>query len=98
MPDLNDLKARANARGFIEGEVLVTLDDLLDGDREWLFDAISEQLTGTIILTDLFYKPLSVTDYGYIRLLAGGNISDILDEFEDTPHDTPGPFTTEGTD
>lgn len=88
MPNLNDLKARANAKGFIEGEVLFTLDDLLDGDREWFFDHISTQLTGTFLLTDLFYKALSVNDYGQVRVLAGGSIADILDEFKNTPYDT----------
>jgi hypothetical protein len=80
--DLDDLKARASERGIITGEVVVDIEDLVNGDREDLFDIISEQLTNTIILTDVFYKVIGTNASGQIRLLCEGNIGDIVEHFE----------------
>ena len=82
MLDLNALKAGANENGIITGEVVVYLTDLVECDHEGLLDIISEQLTGTFILTDISYNAVRVNEVGQIVLNAEGNISDVVDTFE----------------
>ena len=88
MPDLNALKARADSDNFIQGTVPIGLFTLIDSDLEAVLDYVSEQLTGTLILTNISFTAVAVTRSGEIVLKATGDISDILDEFEGTPYDT----------
>lgn len=38
----------------------ITLDQIVDGDLEWLLDEISEQVTETVLLQDFSYKMESI--------------------------------------
>jgi hypothetical protein len=80
--DLTELKARADENGVIVGEVAFTANELIHDDFEDLLDEMSERLTGTIILTDIDFQPVRVDDEHRVVLLVSGNITDIVDSYE----------------
>jgi hypothetical protein len=80
--DLTELKARADENGVIVGEVAFTANELIHDDFEALLDEMSERLTGTIILTDIDFQPVRVDDEHRVVLLVSGNITDIVDSYE----------------
>jgi hypothetical protein len=80
--DLTELKARADENGVIVGEVAFTVNELIHDDFEALLDEMSERLTGTIILTDIDFQPVRVDDEHRVVLLVSGNITDIVDSYE----------------
>jgi hypothetical protein len=80
--DLTELKARADENGVIVGEVAFTANELIHDDFEALLDEMSERLTGTITLTDIDFQPVRVDDEHRVVLLVSGNITDIVDSYE----------------
>lgn len=46
--------------GTVTGTATIPLDQIVDGDLEWLLDEISEQVTGTVLLQDFSYKMESI--------------------------------------
>lgn len=64
---------------YIRGIVKVELSDMIENDLEGFLDLISEKLTGSPLLMDIGYEPVSVFEEE-LYLLVSGDVSGILDE------------------
>jgi hypothetical protein len=70
--------------GYITGNVLVPLDDLIYcEDLDSFFDNLSEKLIGTVLLTDISYKVVDIFDDETIIMEVSGNVSDFIDDLCD---------------
>lgn len=72
---------------FITTEVVLDISTLIDHDLEGVLDLLSLGATGTELLCDINYRPLSITPQGCIVFEVGGDISMILDMAEETQDD-----------
>jgi len=57
--------------GFIRGEVLVDLPDLIDRDLEGALDMFSQRLTGGDLLMDITYKAVRVEGESLVVEVSG---------------------------
>lgn len=71
---------------FIRGIVKVKLSDMIGNDLDGFLDLISEKLTGSPLLMDIGYEPVSVFEEG-LYLLVSGDVSGILDEEQNNEGD-----------
>lgn len=71
---------------YIRGIVKVELSDLIENDLDGFLDLISEKLTGSPLLMDIGYEPVSVSEEG-LYLLVSGDVSEICDEEQDNGED-----------
>ena len=72
-----------DSSNFIETDIVISLEDAIDRDFEGFLDFISEQATGTEILSDISYDVIALTPMGII-LTVTGDVSMILDSMEDS--------------
>lgn len=89
---MNDIKTAITApngreftideHGYIRGEVIVDLSDLIDSDLEGALDLFSDRLTGSDILMDIAYKALRVED-GSVVIEVSGDPSMIIEMSND---------------
>lgn len=63
---------------FIQGSILVDVNDLIGCDLETVLDHFSENLTGSPLLMDFSYNVVGAKD-GDIRLLITGDASEIIE-------------------
>ena len=68
---------------FIETQIVVGLSEAVDNDLEGWLDYISDQVTGTPLLSDFTYGVAGVTNEGMLILKVSGYISMILADEED---------------
>ena len=71
---------------YIRGIVKVELSDLIENDLDGFLDLISEKLTGSPLLMDIGYEPVSVFEEE-LYLLVSGDVSGILDEEQNNEGD-----------
>lgn len=71
---------------YIRGIVKVELSDMIGNDLDVFLDLISEKLTGSPLLMDIGYEPVSVFEEG-LYLLVSGDVSEICDEEQDNGED-----------
>lgn len=71
---------------YIRGIVKVELSDMIENDLDGFLDLISEKLTGSPLLMDIGYEPVSVSEEG-LYLLVSGDVSEICDEEQDNGED-----------
>lgn len=71
---------------YIRGIVKVELSDMIENDLEGFLDLISEKLTGSPLLMDIGYEPVSVFEEE-LYLLVSGDVSGILDEEQNNGED-----------
>lgn len=71
---------------YIRGIVKVELSDMIENDLEGFLDLISEKLTGSPLLMDIGYEPVSVFEEE-LYLLVSGDVSGILDEEQNNEGD-----------
>lgn len=71
---------------YIRGIVKVALSDMIENDLEGFLDLISEKLTGSPLLMDIGYEPVSVFEEE-LYLLVSGDVSGILDEEQNNEGD-----------
>lgn len=71
---------------YIRGIVKVALSDMIENDLEGFLDLISEKLTGSPLLMDIGYEPVSVFEEE-LYLLVSGDVSGILDEEQNNEED-----------
>lgn len=71
---------------YIRGIVKVELSDMIENDLEGFLDLISEKLTGSPLLMDIGYEPVSVFEEE-LYLLVSGDVSEICDEEQDNGED-----------
>lgn len=71
---------------YIRGIVKVELSDMIENDLEGFLDLISEKLTGSPLLMDIGYEPVSVSEEE-LYLLVSGDVSEICDEEQDNGED-----------
>lgn len=71
---------------YIRGIVKVELSDMIENDLDGFLDLISEKLTGSPLLMDIGYEPVSVFEEE-LYLLVSGDVSGILDEEQNNEGD-----------
>lgn len=84
---VRDLIARADERGYITQDVPVNFDEAISMGVENFLDFLSEAVTGTIFLTDISYQPSAVADGHIVILRVTGDISEVLDWYEQMSDD-----------
>lgn len=71
-----------DSNNFIHGIVKVEFSDMIDNDLEAFLDCLSEKLTGSPLLMEISYEPVSVCDDGEIYLLVSGDVTEVLEKIE----------------
>lgn len=90
---IQQLKAEATEDGWIEGVIPVDLSTFTDNDLESLLDILSEQLTGSPLLSQISYHVVG-HEGNTLHIRVEGDISLILDCEDggnDAIPDVPGP-------
>ena len=77
-----ELIAAADSDNFVTVNIEVGIDTLVDNDFEGFLDFLSSSVTGTELLMDIAYKPISVNGESIV-LSVSGDISEIVDSEED---------------
>lgn len=62
----------------VEGIVLTSTTELIEGDRDQLLNTLSERLTGSTLLYDMDFKFLGQIDEENMMVEVSGNVTDIL--------------------
>jgi len=87
----NGREFTTDQHGYIQGEVKVGIGELIDVDLEGALDLFSGRLTGSDLLMDLSYVPVSV-EAEEISVLVTGDPSMILEmKADDEEEELPGP-------
>lgn len=70
-----DLKENVQKSGRILIKVVVSFNDLLGNDLEWLNDEVSERITGSVAgLTDIVYYVAGRTPHNEVILKVNANV------------------------
>ena len=85
--NLAHLRQQADENGYVSGEVVIELGDIIDGDLESLLDELSERLIGTVCGCDIQYECKSITPDGTITITVTLDASGELDEDDDDDDD-----------
>ena len=64
---------------YVEGFVMVDMNELIQNDLENILDILSIRLTGSELLMDISYSAVEVTEDGQIVVWVRGDASDCLD-------------------
>lgn len=67
---------------YIRGIVKVELSDMINNNLEAFLDCLSEKLTGSPLLMEISYEPVSICDDGEIYLLVSGDVTEVLEKIE----------------
>lgn len=59
---IDQMQADFDADGYVTGNVLLDLNDAIDGDLDYWLDLCSERLTGSICGTDIDYEVVGADD------------------------------------
>lgn len=57
-----ELEKLADENGYVEGNVIVPLSDIIDNDLEGFLDLLGEKLVANECLMDISYKAVGVTE------------------------------------
>lgn len=73
-----ELKKLADENGYVEGNVVVPLSNIIDNDLEGFLDLLGEKLVENDCLMDISYKPVGViVDQGII-IWVRGDVSEVI--------------------
>jgi hypothetical protein len=78
--ELEELEKSSENFPYVTGRVVIGLEDVISADMEWFLDEISEQLVGSILLMDVNYTAVGVTEGGSLVLEVSGDVSAVLDD------------------
>lgn len=73
----NNETVKMNDNGFIQIRVNVSLNDIINRDKEGFFDHLSMLSTGTELLSDISYQISRVIDSFRIEIMVTGKVRDI---------------------
>lgn len=79
---IEEMKAAADDEFYISGIVAVSACDMAHRFDDGFSDTISEKLTGSTLLMDVYYNEIGILDDGTALLDVSGDISVILREVE----------------
>lgn len=60
--------------GYLEGTILMSLNDLISKDNDTLLDLMSSKLVGDVLLTDISYSTIGTTEDSNVKVKVRGNI------------------------
>lgn len=75
-----EIRQNLDANGYISGDVLVDLSDIIDNDLEGFLDIISEKLVGNDLLMDITYEVAGGSKDGVVINVTGDPSIAIDDE------------------
>ncbi len=86
----SEIRANLDKEGFISGNVVLDLADVIDRDLEGFLDLISEKLVDSSLLMDVGYEFVGKSGDGRLVIKVTGDPSDVLDDEdeEETPAET----------
>ena len=76
---IDDINKQKDEKNYIEGNIIVSLDDILDINIEDFMDILSTKLTGSPLLMDIGYQIIGTQNNNLI-IHVTGDASSILDE------------------
>lgn len=62
--------------GYLEGDITLSMSELIESDEEELLDLMSNRLVGEPLLTDISYRAIGTTDDGDIIVRVHGSIEE----------------------
>lgn len=71
--------ATSEENTYLQGNIVVSLVDIIDNDFEWFIDTLSEKLVGNSCLMDVTYKFISITEDESVVISVSGDVSNILE-------------------
>lgn len=74
----NQMREMKDEDNKVEGIVLTSTTELIEGDRDQLLDTLSERLTGSTLLYDMDFTFLGQIDEENMMVKVSGNVTDIL--------------------
>ena len=73
-----EIKVNKDSEGYVSGNVLIDLSDVIDRDLEGFLDLISTKLIANDLLMDTSYKAVGVTAEGALVIEVTGDPSEVL--------------------
>lgn len=70
----------ASGDPYVERNVLVPFDVVLNNDFEYFLDCLSEKMTGTSLLIDIGYEIADVADENTLIIKVRGDVSNCVEE------------------
>lgn len=61
-------------KGYLEGTILMSLNDLISKDHDTLLDLMSSKLVGDVLLEDISYSTIGTTEDSNVKVKVRGNI------------------------
>lgn len=73
-----ELKKLVDENGYVEGNVIVPLSDIISNDFEGFLDLLGEKLVENDCLMDISYKPVGVIADQGIIIWVRGDVSEVI--------------------
>ena len=82
---LAEMFANRDDQGYVSGNLVLAMDDLLYKDIETINDLLGQRLVGSELMMEPEYEPNGVLD-GKVILRVSGDVSEVIDrELDDAP-------------
>lgn len=76
---IEELRTNANENNYVEADVIIGFDNILEMEYEEFFNTLSEAVTGSPCLMDISYEVVGIAEKDNLIIRVRGDVSEILE-------------------